>query len=70
VRGRYVWGDAAPVVRMMVGDDPPMGDEDPDDFKALCYPPRPNLLPARVEPRWKLWKRRELRHPAAWRGKR
>ena len=66
IRGRYVWGDAAPVVRMMVGDDPPLADHDPDEFKAL-FQPRSDLLPARVEPRWKLWKRRELRDPSTWR---
>jgi hypothetical protein len=66
LRGRRIWGEAAPVVRMLFGDDPPLTNEDPADFRALFEPSRRDLRPAKVEPRWKLWKRRELRVPAAW----
>jgi hypothetical protein len=56
-RGRRVWGEAAPVVRMVVGGGPC-----PERFPAhLWEPTREPLRPARVEPRWKLWKRTELR---------
>jgi hypothetical protein len=66
INGRRIWGRAAPVVRMLVGPDPPLSDVDPPEFRAL-FEPRPDLRPAKVEPRWKLWKRRELRVPKAWR---
>lgn len=56
-RGRKVWGEAAPVVRMVVG-----GGSCPDGFpEHLWNPLRETLKPARVAPRWKLWTRRELR---------
>lgn len=56
-RGRKVWGEAAPVVRMVAG-----GGECPDGFPAhLWQPLNEPLAPARVAPRWKLWIRRELR---------
>jgi hypothetical protein len=41
-------------------------DEDPDDFKALFRPLPRHPLPWKVEPRWKPWKRKELRKPGAW----
>lgn len=56
-RGRKVWGEAAPVVRMVVG-----GGDCPDGFPAHLWEPLSETLkPARVAPRWKLWVRRELR---------
>jgi hypothetical protein len=59
-RGRRVWGPAAPVVRMVVGEGPC-----PERFPAHLWEPASEpLQPARVEPRWKLWKRRELRSGA------
>jgi hypothetical protein len=67
IKGRRIWGDALPIMRMLFGDNPPLAPEDPSDFRALFEPPRPDLLPAQVEPCWKLWKRRELRNPSAWR---
>jgi hypothetical protein len=68
IRNRRIWGGAGPVMRMLFGDNPPLEEGDPEDLKALFDPPRPDLLPAQVEPRWKLWKKRELRDPKAWRG--
>jgi hypothetical protein len=56
-RGRKVWGEAAPVVRMVVG-----GGSCPDGFpEHLWNPLGDTLKPARVASRWKLWVRRELR---------
>jgi len=66
IRGQRLWGDALPIMRMLFGDDPPLLADEPADFRALFEPPRPDLLPAQVEPSWKLWKRRELRKPSAW----
>lgn len=70
IHGRRIWGAAAPIMRMLFGDDPPLRPEDPPDFRALFEPPRPDLRPAKVESRWKIWKRRELRDPSAWRAER
>jgi hypothetical protein len=67
MRGRRIWGDAARVIRHLVGERPPFGADDPADFQALFEPAQPELRPWPVEPRWKLWKRRELRDPSAWR---
>jgi hypothetical protein len=56
-RGRKVWGEAAPVVRMVVG-----GGACPDGFPLHLWEPlHEELKPARVAPWWKLWVRRELR---------
>jgi hypothetical protein len=63
--GRYLWGDAAGVSRWLVGDDPPFVDED-EAFRRLFVDRRGELMPAQVEPAWKLWKRRELRRPQTW----
>ncbi len=56
-RGRKVWGEAGPVVRMVVG-----GGSCPNGFPPNLWDPldRP-LNPARVESRWKIWARSELR---------
>jgi hypothetical protein len=64
-RGRKVWGEAAPVVRMLVGQNPPLQPTDPESLRRLLEPTPERLLPGAVEPRWKLWKRRELRDPSA-----
>jgi hypothetical protein len=61
-----VWGSAGPVVRWLVGPNPPLTDDDSDDFKALFRPLNEPQYPAQVEPGWKLWKRRELRNPKAY----
>jgi len=56
-RGRRIWGEAAPIVRMVVGGGPC-----PDGFpRHLWEPTSKPLEPAQVEPKWKLWKARELR---------
>jgi hypothetical protein len=57
-RGRVTWGRAAPVVRMMWGERPTRPKVVPP---LQWYEVQPPLRPARVEPRWKLWARRELR---------
>jgi hypothetical protein len=67
LKGRRVWGEAAPVVRMLFGPDPPLVASDSPSIRALFEPRRPDLRPAKVEPRWKIWKRRELRVPSKWR---
>lgn len=67
ITGRRLWGDAAPGIRMIFGDEPPFQPGDHSDFRALFEPARPNLRPSQVEPAWKLWKRQELRKPGAWR---
>ncbi len=66
LRGRRIWGEAAPVVRMLFGPEPPLAPSDPADLRVLFEPPRLDLRPAKVEAGWKLWKRRELRVPDAW----
>jgi hypothetical protein len=68
LRGRRIWGAAAPVIRMLFGDEPPLRPEDPADLRSLFEPPRRDLKPWAVEKRWKVWKRRELRRPGT--GKR
>lgn len=56
-RGRRSWGSAGPVVRMALSEaQRPPGV--PDRLWKTTSGP---LDPARVEPKWKLWKRRELR---------
>lgn len=62
-RGRKVWGEAAPIVRMVAG-----GGERPEGFPAHLWEPLSEpLAPARVAPRWNLWVRRELRRGDAGR---
>jgi hypothetical protein len=51
---------------MLLGDKPPLTDDDPDDLHAAFAPLSEPLLPAAVEPKWKVWKKRELRKPEAW----
>lgn len=66
--GRRIWGEAAPIMRMLFGSEPPLTETDPVELRRLFEPPRPDLRPAKVEPRWKLWKRRELRVPQTWKS--
>lgn len=69
IRGRRVWGDAAPVFRLMFREHP-RPDLLPDDLREhlKATPPAEHLLPATVVPRWHVWRRRELRNPKAWRA--
>lgn len=56
-RGQRVWGGAAPIVRMILGNGPC-----PSALaNHLWDKTAEELRPARVEPRWKLWVKRELR---------
>ena len=56
-RGRRVWGRAEPIMRMLVGEG-----ECPEGFPAhLWNQTSEPLKPARVEPRWKIWKREQRR---------
>jgi hypothetical protein len=66
IHGRRIWGKAAPITRMLLGEDPPLRDDDPPGVKMLLGPSEKPLFPAQVEPRWKVWKRRELRRPETW----
>jgi hypothetical protein len=66
IQGRRIWGAAAPVIRMLFGDDSPLQDDDPDDVKRAFEPLDRPLYPTKVEPGWKLWKKRELRRPETW----
>lgn len=68
IHGRRVWGEAARVVRILFGPEPPL-DKLPDDVRGRFEPPPEKFrLPAQVEPRWKLWKKGELRNPKRWQG--
>jgi hypothetical protein len=69
IRGRRLWGPAAPVVRILFGPDPPL-DKLPDELRTILTTDTPEAfrLPAQVQPQWKLWKGRELRRPSAWKG--
>ena len=59
-RNRRVWGTAAPHFRDLIGDNPPIPDDD-EASKRFLLPDGETREPWPVEPRWKLWKRRELR---------
>src|SRR5918999_6472726 len=62
-------GSTGPVVRWLIGPEPPLRPEDPPEVHESLRAPTPErLLPAQVEPRWKLWTRKELRRPSAWQG--
>ena len=56
-RGRWIWGKAAPLVRMMLGNGPRPASID----AAQWDKPHTALAAARVAPRWKVWVRPELR---------
>jgi hypothetical protein len=61
-RERKVWGRALPVLRIFLQ----YGWQPPPKWSPQVQSPQERLLPERVEPRWKLWKRRELRNPKAY----
>ena len=65
-RGRRYWAPAVPIVRLVVGPNPPL-DGQPDDLRALFEPLDHLLHPEQVEPRWKLWKPKDQRKPSAYR---
>jgi hypothetical protein len=67
IHGRRIWGGASRVVRQLFGPDPPLDRMPPEVQKMFGTPPEDHYLPSQVEPRWKLWKRRELREPERWR---
>jgi hypothetical protein len=58
---RETWGPAIPVLRVFLnaGWQPPGADED-----VTAPLPDAPIRPSAVEPRWKLWKSRELRRPS------
>jgi hypothetical protein len=56
-RGRKTWGGAGPVSRWILRG----GERPPEIHKAQWEPCEKEIKPARVEPWWKLWVRRELR---------
>lgn len=60
-RNRRVWGDAAPYFRFVVGENPPVQPNDDESIKRALEPDGKTRHPWPVEPRWKIWKRRELR---------
>lgn len=60
-------GHASQVIRQMVGPVMTAQNVTEDLRKTFRPPPEHHRLPERVEPGWKLWKRRELRSPKAWR---
>jgi hypothetical protein len=59
-RNRRVWGEAAPYFRDLIGDNPPIPSED-EAANRFLVPDGETRHPWPVEPRWKLWKRGELR---------
>lgn len=59
-RNRRVWGEAAPYFRDLIGDNPPIPGDDEAANRFLVRDGK-TRHPWPVEPRWKLWKRRELR---------
>jgi hypothetical protein len=59
-RNRRIWGAAAPSFRHLIGDNPPIPDDD-EAGKRFLLPDGETREPWPVEPLWKLWKRRELR---------
>jgi hypothetical protein len=67
IRGRRVWGQAVAVVRLLFGPEPAL-DQMPVESRKLFETPEAPLFPGKVEPRWKLWKKRELRRPTSWRN--
>lgn len=68
MRGRRIWSQAVPILRLMVG---PQSATDIEALRAeerwRFEPPTDPLLPGKAEPGWKLWKKRDLRQPKAWR---
>jgi hypothetical protein len=60
-RNRRVWGSAAPYVRLAFGENPPIEESDDEAIKRGLTRDDKAREPWPVEPRWKLWRRRELR---------
>jgi hypothetical protein len=60
-RNRRVWGSAAPYMRFAFGDDPPIRPDDDPSVRQCLEPDGRLREPWPIEPRWKLWKPRELR---------
>jgi len=67
-RGRYVWGTAAAVLRYAFGSDIPVKPDAPEHVMRFLAARDETELPDQVEPRWKVWKKRELRNPKAWKN--
>jgi hypothetical protein len=67
INGKRIWGRASRAVRILFGPDPPL-DRLPDEVAAILASPTPpeHLLPGKVEASWKIWTKRELRNPRAW----
>jgi hypothetical protein len=59
-RNRRIWGDAAPYFRDLIGHNLPIPEDDEAGNRFL-RPDGETRHPWPVEPRWKLWKRQELR---------
>lgn len=59
-RNRRIWGEAAAYFRDLIGDSPPIPDDD-EEGRRFLLPDGETREPWPVESRWKLWKRRELR---------
>jgi hypothetical protein len=59
-RNRRIWGAAAPSMRHLLGDSPLISDDD-EKGRRFLLPDVETREPWPVEPRWKLWKRGELR---------
>lgn len=54
-------GLSRPLLPLMIGDDPPIEESDDEGMKQALRPDGRSRRPWPVEPRWKLWKHRELR---------
>jgi hypothetical protein len=69
INGKRIWGGASRAVRILFGPDPPL-DRLPEELQVILTAPTPpeHQLPGQVEASWKLWKKRELRNPKAWKG--
>jgi hypothetical protein len=69
INGKRVWGGASRAVRILFGPNPPL-DRLPEEIAVILRTPTPpeHQWPGKVEPTWKLWKKRELRNPKAWKG--
>jgi hypothetical protein len=68
MRGRRIWSQAVPILRLMVGPQTTTDIEAlPAEERWRFEPPSDPLLPGRAEPGWKLWKKRDLRQPKVWR---
>lgn len=66
MRGRRIWADAVPVVRLLSGPAPDVSAL-PESERWRFEAPEKRLLPGKVEPAWKLWVKSDLRKPSSWR---